>query len=136
MMTKAKIRFNLGRGKNYMKWKIECAEGTFYLSPEEVNLRMVNARLRNHRGVANKINEGGNKTVCSWILCDEVEILEPAFEFNPSNAWVTQVRYNPRINPFWMDEDGNNIDKSTHEVLITSNRKIYRPLNRKINLSL
>lgn len=53
MMTKAKIRFNLGRGKNYMKWKIECAEGTFYLSPEDVNLRMVNARLRNHRGVAN-----------------------------------------------------------------------------------
>lgn len=118
-MKNAKVRFNLGAGKNFMKWKIEHSEGTIYLEPSEVFLRMTNARLRNQKGTANKIKEGANKTVCSWVLCDTVEII--------SEAYIgSQVRYNPRVNPFWMDAEGNNIDGTTHEVLYTNIKNIYK----------
>lgn len=118
-MKKAKVRFNLGRGKNYLKWKIEHSEGVLYLSPEDVNLKMTNARLRNRKSTAQKINEGANKSVCSWILCDEVEVINTQYIGE-------QIRYNPRINPFWMNEKGENIDNTSYEVLYTNGRKIYK----------
>jgi hypothetical protein len=118
-MKKAKVRFNLGRGKNYMKWKIEHSEGVVYLSPDEFNLKMTNARLRNRRSTANKIKDGANKSVCSWILCDECDVTK-------LQHFGEQVRYNPRINPFWMDENENNIDGASYDVLYTNERKIYK----------
>jgi hypothetical protein len=118
-MKKAKVRFNLGKGKNFMKWKIEHSEGVVYLEPSEVNLKMTNARLRNQKTTANKINQGANKSVCSWILCDEVQITKLQY-------FGEQLRYNPRVNPFWMNEDGDNIDNTTHEVLYTNNKNIYK----------
>lgn len=118
-MKNAKVRFNLGRGKNYMKWKIEHSEGVLYLSPEEVNLKMTNARLRNRKSTATKINEGANKSVCSWILCDEVQITNLQY-------FGEQIRYNPRINPFWMSANNENIDGTKHDVLYTNGRKIYK----------
>ena len=126
-MKNAKVRFNLGQGKNFMKWKIEHSEGVIYLSPEDVNLKLVNARLRNQKATANKIKEGANKSVCSWILCDEVEVLRSP---NPYHATSTseQVRYNPRVNPFWMDSEGNNIDGNSFDVLFTNGRNIYNAI--------
>lgn len=118
-MKNAKVRFNLGRGKNYMKWKIEHSEGTVYLSPDEVNLKMTNARLRNQKGTADKINQGNNKTVCSWILCDEVQVTKLQY-------FGEQIRYNPRVNPFWTDESDNNIDGTSYDLLYTNKRKIYK----------
>jgi hypothetical protein len=102
-----------------MKWKIEHSEGIIYLSPEEFNLKMTNARLRNQKATASKINNGANKTVCSWILCDEVQVTNLQY-------FGDQVRYNPRVNPFWMDSNDDNIDGTTHDVLYTNGRKIYK----------
>ena len=118
-MKKAKVRFNLGRGKNYLKWKIEHSEGVLYLSPEDVNLKMTNARLRNRKSTANKIKEGANKSVCSWILCDDVQVTNLQY-------FGEQIRYNPRVNPFWMGANDENIDGTTHDVLYTNGRKIYK----------
>jgi hypothetical protein len=118
-MKKAKVRFNLSKGKNFMKWKVEHSEGVVYLEPSEVNLVMFNARLRNQKSTAIKIKEGANKSVCSWILCDEVQITN-------TQHFGEQIRYNPRINPFWMDESERNIDGTTHEVLYTNNRTIFK----------
>lgn len=118
-MKKAKIRFNLGRGKNYMKWKIQHSEGILYVSPEEYNLKITNARLRNQKATAKKINDGANKTVCSWILCDEVELTSLQY-------FGEQLRYNPRVNPFWMDADDNNIDGTSYPLLYTNGRKIFK----------
>lgn len=116
---KTKVRFNLGAGKNFMKWKIESSEGVIYLDPTEVFLKMTNATLRNQKSTACKINSGANKTVCSWVVCDSVEIISDAHK-------GSQVRYNPRVNPFWTDNNGNNIDGTTHEILYTNNRNIYK----------
>jgi hypothetical protein len=122
-MINAKVRFNLGKGKNFMKWKIEHSGGIVYLSPEEYNLKLINARLRNQKSTANKINQGANKSVCSWILCDEVKLLINSYEVTNISE---QIRYNPRVNPFWMDANNNNIDDTTHDVLYTNGRKIYK----------
>lgn len=116
---KTKVRFNLGRGKNFMKWKIESEKGIVYLEPSEVNLVMTNASLRNRKKTAQGIKNGANKSVCSWILCDEVT-------FTTEKHEGEQIRYNPRVNPFWMNADGDNIDGTTYEVLFTNNRNIYR----------
>jgi hypothetical protein len=118
-MNKAKVRFNLSKGKNFMKWKIEHSKGIVYLEPSEVNLMMKNARLCNQKSTALKIKEGANKSVCSWILCDEVNIISES-----RNG--SQIRYNPRINPFWMNDDQENIDGTTHEILYTNNRMILK----------
>lgn len=122
---KTKVRFNLGRGKNFMKWKIESDKGVVYLDPSEVNIVMTNASLRNRKKTAQGIKDGANKSVCSWILCDEVEVLRNP---NPYHATSTseQIRYNPRVNPFWMNADGDNIDGTTYDILFTNNRNIYR----------
>lgn len=118
-MKKAKVRFNLSRGKNFMKWKIEHSEGVVYLDPNEINLKMINAKLHNQKATAKKIKDGANKSVCSWIICDEVQITNLQYKGE-------QIRYNPRINPFWMNDSGENIDGTTYDTLYTNNRNIFK----------
>jgi len=116
---KTKVRFNLGRGKNFMKWKVESDKGIVYLEPSEVNLKMTNTSLRNRKKKDQGIKDGDHKSVCSWILCDEVT-------FTTEKHEGEQIRYNPRVNPIWMNADGDNIDGTTYDVLFTNNRNIYR----------
>lgn len=98
-MKKIKVRFNLGRGKNYMKWKVERPEGVEYYSPCDVQLVMSGCQLKNNRKTAEKIFNGRmNKNVCAWVLCDSVEIKHDSFE----KAWFKdKLSYNPRKNPYW-----------------------------------
>lgn len=118
---KIKVRYNLGRGENYMKWKITYPDKTFeYRVPEEVELIMKNCFLRNQKGTADKIFKGSNKTVCAWIECDEITI-------NPLNMGINsdqRLSYNPRVKPYWT-LNGENVDSETFELIITHQRKIY-----------
>lgn len=120
MKNKIKVRFNLGRGKNYRKWKIEYPNSEpKYLNPDEVNLIMEGCLLKNYKKTAQRIYEGANKTVCSWIICDNVIINPP----KPHLEGKT-VSYNPRIKPHWV-YDGNDADNFTFNTLISSGREIY-----------
>ena len=48
-MKSIKVRFNLGRGQNYMKWKVQYTDGSVeYHSPSEVQLLMHECILKNH----------------------------------------------------------------------------------------
>lgn len=118
------LRFNLGRGENYKKWKIttKIPNEKIYLDPEKVYLELDNCRLHNKRQQADKIFEGGHKRVCSWIECDDIRILggEP-----PMDMYGDQVHYNPREYPHWVDEHGNNIDGFKYWKLITYKNKLY-----------
>ena len=68
-MKLIKVRFNLGAGKNFMKWKIERPDGIIsYHSPKEVQLVMAGCVLKNQKTTALKIFKGANKTLCSWII--------------------------------------------------------------------
>lgn len=100
-MKRIKVRFNLGRGKNFMKWKVQYPNGAVeYYAPSEVQLMMKGCQLRNHKGVAQKIFDGGEKVVCAWVLCDEIEVFNDSFL--KLDTYCDRVRYNPRVQPNWL----------------------------------
>ena len=98
-MKKVKVRFNLGLGKNYMKWKIEIPGfSPIYLDPGMTQLKMEECTVKNQRKTAEKIFQGAHKTVCAWILCDRILIDTPG-TYPVGN---TQLSYNPRVQPNWL----------------------------------
>jgi len=100
-VKRIKVRFNLGKGANYMKWKIQYPNGEIqYHSPSEVQLVMTNCQLRNHKKVAQKIFEGGEKVVCAWVLCEQIEIVTK--DFKHYDILSRKVKYNPRVKPNWL----------------------------------
>jgi len=125
-MAKYKLRFNLGAGKNYKKWKITSPLGnTRYLEPDKVTIFMEGCRLINQKGTATKIHEGANKTVCAWVECDSVV----AYHKMPDDFIVVthQASYNPRITPNWVFKD-TNADKLEFRELVTKDSGIYNLL--------
>jgi hypothetical protein len=100
-MARIKVRFNLGKGANFMKWKVQYPNGNVeYYVPSEVQLIMKDCQLRNHKGVAKKIFDGANKTVCAWVLCDEIEI--HTNNFAKFDLICDRIKYNPRVQPNWL----------------------------------
>jgi hypothetical protein len=100
-VKRIKVRFNLGKGKNYLKWKVQYPNGEVeYHSPSDVQLVMRNCQLRNHKGVAQKIFNGGEKVVCAWVLCEQIEIVKDNFAY-VDTIW-DRIRYNPRVQPNWL----------------------------------
>lgn len=102
-MKRIKVRFNLGRGPNYLKWKIQYPSGAVeYASPTDTQLVMTGCTLKNNRKTAEKIFRGEHKTVCAWILCDEVEVKFSGFSQYDNDPNNTRLSYNPRVNPYWV----------------------------------
>lgn len=98
-MKSIKVRFNLGAGKNYMKWKVEYPDGEVkYLHPTEVQLIMHDCTLKNYKKTAQKIFDGAQKTVCAWVLCKEIEIRNENFE----SGTEQKIKFNPRVQPNWV----------------------------------
>lgn len=121
MQKKIKVRFNLGRGKNYMKWKIESSSGVEYHYPAEVQLIMKGCQLKNNRKTAEKIFNGMNKDVCAWVLCDSIEIRHDNF----TKVWVKdKLSYNPRKNPYWVF-NGFEADNEKFAKIVTIDYGMY-----------
>jgi len=106
-MKKIKVRFNLGAGKHYMKWKIEGPLGVEYHDPNLVQLIMSNCQLKNNKKTAQKIFDGVHKTVCAWILCDDIEINHLDYPGYELKYGLNQIKYNPRVAPNWTLHDCN-----------------------------
>jgi hypothetical protein len=122
-MKSIKIRFNLGKGKNYMKWKIQYPTGEIeYHSPTDVQLLMHDCNLKNHKKTAQKIFDGGEKVVCAWILCKSLEIKTK--DFTQADLTGERVRYNPRVTPHWMLND-ENVDGLPVDKLVTVDYGVY-----------
>ena len=121
-----KVRFNLGRGKNYMKWKVEGPEGTSYYSPDEVQIVMQGCQLKNQKKTAEKILAGAHKTVCAWVKCVAVNIQRPN-----TTLWDNYIHlnYNPRVLPHWFINDGENADGMVVEKIISIGRKLVGRLD-------
>jgi hypothetical protein len=121
MSKRIKVRFNLGRGVNYLKWKIEYPDGrVIYSDFEFTQLVMKECTFKNHKKTAEKIYNGANKTVCAWILCEELEIRTDNFITEKG----TQARYNPRVAPNWIVNDVV-VDGKTYERIHTINRGVF-----------
>jgi hypothetical protein len=114
-----KVRFNLGRGANYMKWKVEhIASGkAAYYDPEEVSLSLHGCALRNQPSTAQKIFEGANKSVCAWVECHDVEI-------SLADCVSFPIEYNPRKAPHWSGM-GQNIDNTKFARLVSDGRNLF-----------
>jgi hypothetical protein len=120
MGKKIKVRFNLGRGQNYMKWKVEYPNGwSKYFSPTENQLILRGCQLKNSRTTAMKILRGEHKVVCAWVLCDEIDIIQE--NFIQDN--LQQVKYNPRVLPYW-NKDGVDMDGSKINEMYTVDYKL------------
>jgi len=123
-MKKIKVRFNLSRGKNYKKWKVEYPNKIVeYYDPEQVQLVLTNAQLKNYKKVAEKIYNGANKSVCAWVLCESVEI--KTSDFKELDDSLDRIKYNPRIKPNWIIND-ENADNEYMELIISENNKLFK----------
>jgi len=110
-MKSIKVRFNLSRGKNYMKWKVEYPTGAVeYCDPTSTQLVMTNCILKNHRKTAEKIMSGQHKTVCAWILCENIEVKFGSFVAYDIENENGRIRYNPKVSPYWVNIKQTNLD--------------------------
>ena len=122
-----KVRFNLGRGKNYMKWRIQYPSGQVsYYEPYHFQLIMNGCQAKNYKTTASKIFNGQNKTVCAWILCDDIEVCP--FPEEPTTD--IRLKYNPRVNPFWVLDNPTtntqtNADNIKLDRIVTYNKSLF-----------
>ena len=125
-MKNYKVRFHLGRGKNYMQWQItnNKTKEKVYASPKSTIVMMEGCELGNRPSVAKKIFEGENKTVCAWISCDDVRVVG-ADLITPDQFDMSQYKYNPKKNPHWFSDDEDNCDGKVFERMMTVNRQVY-----------
>jgi hypothetical protein len=109
-----------------MKWKIQYPNGDAdYIDPNKCVLRLKNCSLHNNHNTANKILLGANKTVCAWILCDEMHIEEAQDKAQDKDLDESQrLRYNPREAAHWIYR-GLNVDGVDYEVIVSSGNKLY-----------
>ena len=121
-----KVRFNLGRGVRYMKWQVRNGKRVEHYDPEKYTLILHNCKLHNQRATAEKIFNGKNKTVCAWVECENITILENngiGLEQIPVKA-KHQIRYNPRELPYW-NIDGECVDGNTYNQIFSYKRQLF-----------
>ena len=122
---KYRLRFNLGRGENYMKWAINGKSENSYVDPEEYNIVMTNCKLHNRKKTAQKICEGAHKTVCAWIQAEQIKLREP-FVTTIIPEGSVELLYNPRTAPHWRKKGSDSdIDNKTFYKIFTIGTKIY-----------
>jgi hypothetical protein len=121
-MKRHQVRFNLGKGENYMKWKITYNTGRVeYHHPAEVQLVLHDCIMKNNRKSAQRIFTGeSTKVVCAYVLCSRVEILTE--DFNPETT--AHIKYNPRVLPFW-NLNGMNVDGNDYKELFSVHSRLY-----------
>ncbi len=119
-MKRIKVRFNLSQGKNYMKWKITYPTEVKYFDPKVVQLIMKGCQLKNQKSTAEKIFNGQHKSVCAWVLCEDVQVLvDPDIELSD-----VRVKYNPRVQPNWVLND-KNVDDHKFELIHSKGSSLY-----------
>jgi hypothetical protein len=128
-----KVRFHLGRGKNFMKWQVtsnlNTGDGTgakhvvSYINPQDNQLAMLGCKLSLQPTAAKKIHDGANKTVSAWIECEAVQVLE-VNRLKP-NEQDYRIKFNPRQSPNWTDGYNNIVSGNEYEILFTNDRTLW-----------
>lgn len=121
-MKRIKVRFNLRRGENFMKWKVVYPNGDIeYISPTDFQIQMIGCQAKNSKKTSQKIFDGGEKVVCAWILCDELRVRSSNF-YNEKDA--KRLSYNPRVTPNWVCE-GKNVDNGNFGFIYNVDFKLF-----------
>lgn len=131
MKRTIRVRFHLGQGNNYMKWRVEntISGETRFINPNTHRLIMRHTKLYNQVTASQKIHCGGNKTVCAWVMCGTVDVVE----LDEPSQLHNIVSYNPRKVPFWRSQEGNNIDKECFAILFTLGHSIGQSITIEVN---
>lgn len=118
-----KLRYNLGRGKNYKKWKlINPDKSVQILDPLRVNILLMNVTLHNNRKTATNIFNGANKRVCSWIQAEEVMISD---KIDETLELKEKLSYNPKVKPHWFSDLVDDCDNATYASVITKENSVF-----------
>jgi hypothetical protein len=121
---KARLRFHLAKGSNFMKWQYTATNGAKQYVDPTILRTFQDGKLKNQRATAEKIKNGANKTVCAWIeFKTDVFSLQNNFEESDLINFV-KVYYNPRKLPYWHDAEGNNLDNSEGFIAVIE-KQIY-----------
>jgi hypothetical protein len=86
---------------------------------------MKTCQLKNNKKTAEKIFNGEHKTVCAWILCEDIQVVYDKFkqlDVDPSNI---QLKYNPRITPNWVLNKMTDADGFKFNEIGTVDYKLY-----------
>lgn len=119
-----RLRFHLAVGPNHMKWQLRNKKEDLleYYDPEVFSYNIRNGKLNNSHKVAERIHEGENKTVCSWISFESGS--RDLSDFNRQST--VRISYNPRLKPHWTayDYDDVNLDGFEGNLFII-NKSVY-----------
>ena len=122
-LKRYRVRFHLAKGDNFMKWQVfdKLHNTKDYYDPDTRSIIMRDCLLGNHATTAKKIFDGDNKTVCAWVACNEVCVVDST----PTIGKLTHYKHNPRENPHWHTDTLNNADNLKFKVMVTNKRKVY-----------
>ena len=122
-LKRYRVRFHLAKGEHFMQWQVFDKKNNTkeYHDPETCSIIMRNCMLGNQPATAKKIFNGDNKTVCAWVACEEVVVVDSV----PSLNRMEHYKYNPRKNPHWFTDNTNNADGRKFKVMVTNKRKVY-----------
>jgi hypothetical protein len=106
-----------------MKWQVFDLKNNTkdYYDPDTRSIIMRDCLLGNHATTAKKIFNGDNKTVCAWVACDDVRVVESV----PPIGELTHYKYNPRKNPHWHTDRLMNADNLKFNMMVTNKRRVY-----------
>lgn len=124
MNNRIKVRFHLGNGPHKFHWQITDGNEVSYFKPDQVVIQMENCKLRNHRGVAERIHAGEHKTVCAWIECDSYTVYDMVCETFFNLPGGMPLRYNPKITPHWTNLHGENVDNTEYKVIYSKGKSL------------
>ena len=109
-MKRFKVRFNLGRGENYKKWKITHPSGEVeYIEPDKWRLFMWEVELKNNS---------------SWILCNNICIKPYPSTWRAEDYKGGEIKYNPRVKPHWVHND-KDVDNERFQFIFSSNKQLF-----------
>lgn len=122
-----KLRFHLGRGDNYMKWQVSDLESkeVYYHNPNEIVLELFGVTLYNRPNQANAIKMGSHKTVCAWMICENLIVHHPNNYKGVTSR--TYLCYNPRIHIHFYEIDDvctPNVDANKYTNIRTQGREL------------
>lgn len=116
----ATVRFHLQRGPHYRMWQVKDRGEVSYYDPDRVSLVLRDCKLVNRRAAADRIHRGESKSVCAWVRCVDVEIVEPH-----KSDGLGLLCYNPRVAPHWRDGSMADLDNTSWQVILSVGRALY-----------
>lgn len=117
-----KVRFHLGKGKNFLQWQVRGPEGVRYYDPERSTLTLRGCVLKNRSSIATKVNKTQKRDVCGHVACEVVEVCD-----RPSVDIGEMVHFDPKIAPYWTVEgSAGPQDGLRIPTLVSSGRRLYK----------